>query len=209
MYDLLHNFFSLCRIDWTAVFTAFLAIIAFWQLRKINKTSSGDFLHRLKIDLLNDKSSLFFSIIDKNCLIFIKPEKDGIPYFKIILDDVNDGTIKNELVRKIKKIREGSYIVDSLEIDELLLGHIEDLGILEQKRILDIQIIYEAFDSYIEICWKNQSINEYVGYLRKTEGWDLYDKAEDIYNKCQTFGEKKARKRNTFRKPKTENRKPC
>jgi len=61
MYDLLSilkNNFILRRIDWTAVFTACLFIVAWWQLGKINKTSSADFMLKLKNDLFNDKTTL-------------------------------------------------------------------------------------------------------------------------------------------------------
>jgi len=52
------------------------------------------------------------------------------------LDFIKDDKIKNEIIRKIGKVRDGSYIVDAFEVDEYLLGHIEDLGILAENKFL-------------------------------------------------------------------------
>jgi hypothetical protein len=184
-----------CRIDWAAVFTAALVIIAFWQLRKINRTSSGDFLLKLKNDLFNDKTTLLIQLIDYNSLQFIRPENEEIPYFEIVLDFITDDKIKNEIIRKIGKLRDGSYIIDAFEIDEYLLGHIEDLGILAENKILNISMIYEEFSWYIETCLGNSHIQDYIDHQKKKEGWDIYDKAEYILNKCKKFGEKKIKKK--------------
>jgi hypothetical protein len=188
------NNFLLCRIDWTAIFTAALAIIAFWQLRKINRTSSGDFLHKLKNDLFNEKTTLLIQLIDYNSLQFKRPDDDKIPYFEIVLDSITNNKIKNEMIRKIKKLRDGSNIVDAYEIDEFLLGHIEDLGIFTQHKIINLSMVYEEFSWYIEKCWEDNNIKDYIEHQRKEEGWDIYDKAEDIFKKCKSFGEKKKKR---------------
>jgi len=199
MYDLLSilkNNFILCWIDWTAVFTACLFIVAWWQLGKINKTSSADFMLKLKNDLFNDKTTLLIQLIDYNSLKFIIPDNDQIPYFEIVLDFIKDDKIKNEIIRKIGKIRDGSYIVDAFEVDEYLLGHIEDLGILAENKILNVSMIYEEFSWYIETCLGNSQIKDYINHQKKKEGWDIYDKTETIFDKCKRFGEKKSKKKN-------------
>lgn len=195
LLSILKNNFILCHIDWTAIFTAALAIIALWQLRKINRTSSGDFLLKLKTDLFNDKTTLLTQLIDYNSLKFVRPLDDGIPYFEIVLDSITNEKINNEIVRKIAEIRGGSYIVDAFEVDESLLGHIEDLGILAENNILDISMIYEEFSWYIETCLQYSHIKDYIDHQRKKEGWDIYDKAEYIFDKCKKFGQKKIKNR--------------
>jgi hypothetical protein len=198
MYDLLSilkNNFILCRIDWTAIFTALILIVAWTQLRKMNKTSNAEFMLKLKTDLFNEKTSLLFSTIQIKCLKYITPKKGGVSYFEIEADRIEDLKIKNEIIRKIKNLRDGSYIVDSVELDELLLGHIEDLGILYKKKILDIEMIYEEFFYNIEKCWENQDIKNYIKHVRQTEGWDTYYELENIFNKCKAYAIKKERKR--------------
>jgi hypothetical protein len=44
---------------WTmtlAIFTLLLFIVAWWQLSKISKTSSADFIHKLKIDFFSKEA---------------------------------------------------------------------------------------------------------------------------------------------------------
>ena len=175
----------------TAIFTAGLFFIAWRQLRKINKTSSAEFLHKLKTDLLNDKSSLLISLIDIGCLQFITHKNEEESYFNINLDSIKNKLIKKELKRKIDKVREGSYIIESFELDEFLLGHIEYLGILEEKKILDIDMIYEEFSWIIQTCFENHDIKKYIKQQREKD-WDIYDKAESLAKKCNRFGGEKA-----------------
>jgi hypothetical protein len=192
--SLLKNNLILCRIEWTAVFTACLFIVAWWQLGKINKTSSADFLHRFKIDFFNDKTRLLIVLIEYDCLKYLKPIEDGIPYFEISLDSIKDTKTKDETRKKLEEIMNAISIIDAYEIDDLLLGHFEDMGILRKKKILEIEMIYEAFSSYIEICWENEAIKQYIKGERerkKEENWDLYDNFDDIYRDCNKFKRKK------------------
>jgi hypothetical protein len=193
----LKNDLILCRIEWVAVFTAGLLIIAWWQLGKINKTSSADFLHRFKVDFYNDISRVLITLIEYNCLKYVKPKENGIPYFEIKLDSITDDKTKNYTDSNVKRFLNDSYIIGAYEIDDLLLGHFEDIGILRKKKILEIDMIYEAFSSYIDICWENEAIREYIKEERtqKEENWDLYDNFEYIYNECKSFEIKKKRKR--------------
>ena len=202
MYDvivsIIKNNYILCRIDWTAVFTLCLLIVAWTQLRKINKNSSADFLHRFKNDFFNDKTRLLILLAEYDCLHYVKPKEEGIPYYEIVLDNIKDEKSKNETKRKIEKFINGNYIIDVYEIDDLLLGHFEDMGILNKKKVLTIEMIYEAFSTYIKICWENKQVREYIQHQREEEkNWDLYDKFEDIYNKCESFEKKKKRKKSS------------
>jgi hypothetical protein len=109
------------------------------------------------------------------------------------LEQIKDKVIKQMIINKIKKIMieievDGSYIIDAYELDDLLLGHFEDLGILYENKILDIHMIYEEFDWYIITCWENDDINEYIKYQREKEGWDIYKRFENIYQKSKLHG---------------------
>jgi hypothetical protein len=199
MYDvivrIIKDNYILCRVDWTAIFTLGILIVAWTQLRKINKTSSADFLHRFKNDFFNDKTRLLILLAEYDCLRYVKPKEEGVPYYEILLDNIKDENSKNETKRKIEKFLNDNYIIDVYEIDDLLLGHFEDMGILNKKKVLNIEMIYEAFSTYINICWENEQIQEYIKHQKEEEqNWDLYDKFKYIYNECKLFENKKKRK---------------
>ena len=174
-----------------------LLLVAWTQLGKIAKTSSADFLHRFKNDFFNDKTRLLFVLVEYDCFKYEYHDDNSIPYFEIMLDNINDEKTQNEIKRKIEKLINGNYIIDVYEIDDLLIGHFEDIGILNKKKILDIEMIYESFSSYIKICWENEQIQKYINHQREREekNWDLYDKFEYIYNECEIFEGKKKRKK--------------
>jgi hypothetical protein len=161
-----------------AILTLLLFVIAWWQLGKISKTSSADFIHKFKIDFFTEDTRKLIMLVDKKCLIF---KNDFIPYFEVRIDRFPDEIKSVEVIKSAtdKKIYTG------YEVDDFLLGHFEDLGILRSKGIIDIDMIYESFDWYIEKAWENEEIQKYIEVLKKEEGSDIYENFRDIYNACR------------------------
>jgi len=163
--------------------------IAWKELDEIKNTNSADFIHRLKKnDFFNEKTRNLITIIDLDALKFV--ENDNMQYFEIIEEKLKDfpGEIVNQLTQK------KFYTI--YEIDDLLLGHFEDIGLLEQKGILDTEMVYEEFSWYIETVYENCEIKKYIEWSRKDkEDEGIYDKLEYIYYKCKSFGKCKREKK--------------
>jgi hypothetical protein len=71
--------------------------------------------------------------------------------------------------------------------------------LFEQKRILDIEMVYEEFSWYIETAYENCEIKQYIEYSRKDDkDKDVYDKFEYIYYKCKSFGKCKLENKSKF-----------
>ena len=81
----------------------------------------------------------------------------------------------------------------AFEIDDDLLGYFEDIGNNESKKLIDIDMIYDTFSWYIKIIWENPAVQEYIKWQR-SEGADIYDGFEYIYNKSKSYGEAKEKK---------------
>lgn len=67
------------------------------------------------------------------------------------------------------------------------------MSIFEQKKILNIEMIYEEFSWVIDTCWNNDGIRKYVNLAREKD-WDVYDKAQYIADECKKFGMEKIKK---------------
>ncbi|HUD04602.1 MAG TPA: hypothetical protein VMR59_01290 [Patescibacteria group bacterium] len=146
----------------TAIATVLLFIFGYIQLLSLSRTSKSDFIHRFKNDFFTEETRKLFDLIDRNMIKFF--DKQANSYFQ-----KNDG--------KGKK-----YYTS--EIDDLILGHFEDLGVFEKKGVVDIEMVYELFDYYIETCKENSEVEK---YLVNAEG-DVYENLNYIYKKCKSFG---------------------
>jgi hypothetical protein len=155
-----------------SIFTLALFFLAWWQLSKLSKTSSGEFIHKFKTDFFTKETRQLIMLVDNNCLIF---KNDSFPYFEVKIDSKVPDQIKSAIDKEF---------YTGYEVDDYLLGHFEDLGIFRARRIIDIDIIYESFSWYIEKAWKNKEIQKYIKVQKEVEGSDIYENFEEIYNAC-------------------------
>jgi len=166
---------------------AFLtACIAWIKLDEIKNTNSADFIHRLKNDFFKAESRNLITLINLNAIKFIK--KGKIQYFEVVKEGLENfpEDIRNQLTQK--------KFYTTYEIDDLLWGHFEDIGLLERKGILNIEMVYEGFGWYIQITYENSEIKKYIESEENEEHKDIYDNLKYIYSKCKKFGEKKQKK---------------
>jgi len=175
----------------TAISTSGLFAVAWIQLGKSNKIASAEFLHKLKLDFFVEETQQLFILIDNDLLKFI----DGrLPKFRVI----KNGKYKE--VASSWKTKKDFYA--PYEIDDLVLGHFEDLGSLERSGIVDIQMVYDSFSWYIETAWKTHAIKDYLIWHERPENdetdmTDVYENYKYIYWRCLKYAiEKKQKKRN-------------
>jgi len=113
--------------------TALLVLVAWWQLRSIKKTSRAEFIKKFndsfftketrELVLLLSNSALEFSVLE------IKDkEDDRLPYLKL----------KGNVVEQLKTaglitVEDWRLGYNAFEVDDLLLGHLDDVGRYEKK----------------------------------------------------------------------------
>lgn len=185
--NILNVFLNPAAAFWTMV-TAIIAFVASWialvQLKHLTKTSKGDFLHKLKTDVFTKDSEELTYFIEYDLLDFV--ELDG-----------NTAVFKTKK-DKHKLVNNPAKVYTTTEVDRLLLGHFEDIGILEGKGLIDIDSVYEEFSEYLERTWENEAVKKYI---KKTVGGDYndtYSKFDYIYQKCVSYGKAKRGKQKMF-----------
>lgn len=146
------------------IFAAFLVWVAWEELSKLRKTSSADFIHRLDNDFFTPKTSNLVSLIDYEALEFC-PNEQGQPYFKVDFNKLNKTNLPEELKGYLSK----RMYYSTWEVDDSLLGLLENVGILERKGIVDFQMVYEVFSWYLKKAWDNDHIKKYIIYSRRCE----------------------------------------
>jgi hypothetical protein len=173
--------------------TLLFASIALTQLEDIENTNSADFIHKLKNDFFEEKTRILLTLIDLKAIKFI--DNGNTAYFEVIEDAPRLKDLPDDIKRNLTEKK--FYTLH--EIDDFLLGHFEDIGLFEQKRILDIEMVYEEFSWYIETAYENCEIKQYIEYSRKDDkDKDVYDKFEYIYYKCKSFGKCKLGSKSKF-----------
>ena len=158
-----------------AVATVVLMIVAGIQLRAIRSTSRADFIHRLNQLFFTDRTNtLLRALSDRNPTF---DENDGSPQFV-----------------------EGRLIVFTAdELDDHLLGPLEDVGIFEHLGAVELNAVYDEFAFFIYQVWKNPEIKKYILWSRKQpDGWDLYERLEEIYLKCEAYEKEKKQLRDLW-----------
>jgi hypothetical protein len=80
-------------------------------------------------------------------------------------------------------------VYSTCEIDDLVLGRLEDLGALEadERNLISFDLIYDFFSWYIRRTWGNEEIRRYVHGARteREEAGDLYKRRSLPYARLQ------------------------
>ena len=150
----------------TAVITALLAWVAWKQLGSLAKSSTSDFLFRLKSDFFTKEARKLVFLIEQDLFKF---EDAEIPYFSV--PDFNKPTLKPRL----QELGITESTVSTYFLDDIILGPLEDVWFyLSEKRITQNQV-YAVFSYYIEICAESRAIREYKNACRREPGCsDIY-----------------------------------
>ncbi len=185
-------------IDRVGLWTFFIAVIAWWQLSKGNKTTQADFIHRFTNDFFNYEARDLTMLFNNGLLKFkvrdiSEKDKDELskefPYFEIDKKLLSKIRISNEAKEKLDK----QEVYSAHEIDDNLLGHFESIANYERNGLINIQMVYETFSWYIEVAWENQEVKNYIQWLR-SDGEEFYDGIEYVYKKIKSYGKAKERK---------------
>jgi hypothetical protein len=146
----------------TAIGTLLLAWIAWKQLSGLAQTSRADFIFRLKSEFFNPRSKPLLFLIEEDLIDFILEGETG--YF--VIKDANDERVKS-LMRYFGFTENR---IPTQEIDDLILGILEDVGMFQRKGVITLEDVYGVFDTYVVEINDNPAIREYMKYSRGGRG---------------------------------------
>jgi len=171
----------------TTVITLVLAALAYWQLRKLVLTSRSDFIYRLKKDFFTDEARRLIFLIENGLLEFTSAT---VGYFQTVK------TQEGDTQTRMQELGITSSTVSTYLVDDILLGPLEDLGLLLKRGLVSLEETYEHFDTYVQICADGQAIRDYLQWSREGDGnEDVYDNFQELYERLEREGPKiRARK---------------
>lgn len=173
----------------TAIATIALCAVAYYQLnesnkaaRDQNKIAAETFLHNLKTDFFTPDARKLISLIEMDALKFRIVQKDSSKSEQrdlLLFEKV----VPSQFKPYVDSIFPGRSYFLSNEIDDFLLNHFEDLGILYNKHLITKTDIYDDFSYYIAVCHENTAIEKYIATLREdNRDNDIYKNFDLIYH---------------------------
>jgi hypothetical protein len=163
------------------VATAGLIYVGWIQLQELVKTSKADFLERMKREFFAIESRRFIFLIEHGLLIF-NVSKDNIGFFSV---KPTGSSVLRDAMRELLVDRE---IYTTFEMDDVLLGPLEDVASFEKMGNVDLKAVYLVFGQYVNDVMENDAIREYIEWARVDDrAPDIYDGLEELYRKLKKF----------------------
>lgn len=158
-------------LDRTAFWTATLAmialvgsILAFQQLRSIRRTSGADFTKRFADSFFTVETRLLLTLLMNSALEFeVRDICEGgkkvgeFPFFKIKRNVVS----QLEGIIELNKTKAG---YSAFEVDDLLLGHFDDMGWFVKCGLVDFRMADQMMGYYIAEVFDAPAIQHYLDY---------------------------------------------
>lgn len=166
----------------TAIATLLIAFIAWRELSKSRNVTTAKFIQDFDSRFFTPETRELITLFEFEEIEFVKENKgegklENLPedfsYFKVTMKDYRrKGDIPSSLADR-------TDIYTCYEIDDFLIGLIEDLGLFEQKGIVSFNFVNEVFGYYIRLLGDNVQIKNYISCIREEY------KDSEIYNKFE------------------------
>lgn len=174
----------------TAIATVGLAIIGRRQLNDLNKTAKSDFLNKLKNEFFTKDSRALLILLETSSLYFNK--ETGIDNF---------GVFEIRISKELDKYLNQSFDPErkyyyTQEMDDFLLGHLEDAGLLLKTGRITIEDANQQFQYYVNTVYDNKQIQEYIQWAKEQAGDDdIYSGLKYIYEELNKHERKRQKNR--------------
>jgi len=168
----------------TAGATFWLVIVGIRQLKGINKTSKEGFLEDLKKDFFTKEARFLLVLVQYDLLEFhtIQVKEDSAERFAYFsVKSINNPEMNKALMDIMV---DGKESVSSFEMDDFLLQHLEDVGFLYRKRIVDIIDVEQLFGYYIVTIFESGEVKKYIDWAKEDDP-DIYSNFEYVYHELK------------------------
>ena len=176
---------------WTFLIGVLAIGVAYSQLSSIKKTSKADFLKKFNDNFFTPETRNLITLLLNQAIEFYecpiydeKGEKsDRLPAFRIIAH-VRD-QLENAGLIKLENWRKG---YTAFEVDDLLLGHFDDVGRFEKKGLIDMGTAYHTFGYYFHELVENEGPVKAMLEHEDNEG--NYEHLEYINRKFKSYAKR-------------------
>lgn len=157
-----------------ALVTILLVWVAWEQLSAVSRTTSADFVLRLKRDFFSPETRTLVSLVANRWVRFVEVDASGneadIPYLAVQLGAIRNARLPDDV--KARLSHPATYT--AFEVDDLLLGPLDDVATLWEAGTLQTEQIRDVFGWYIELAWDTPEIKAYIDHQQREEDPEIY-----------------------------------
>ena len=168
----------------TAMATVSIAVIAWNELSKNRKIKSAEFINEFTATFFSPKTSELLMLFEFGLIEFIskntgenklKNLPEYFSYFKVRMEGYKRrGDIPGYLL-------DYTDIYAAYEIEDLLLGHFEDMGLFIDNKVMTKNFIFDVFGFYIVKTGQNKQIQNYICRMRREYNDDsIFKRFEEL-----------------------------
>ncbi|MCX6253312.1 MAG: hypothetical protein NTV31_02420 [Bacteroidia bacterium] len=184
------NAVELCTL-FSTLATLLLVSFTYLQISRYANSMKADFAHKIKIDFFNDEERLLMFLLNNELLEFkFYSNNDSsifYPYFKLNKEKAKH--FQNDSISLLSNVKD-SYT--TLEIEDILLNHFEDLNMYRINKIIGDDYLYNGFSSYVELVFENNEIQKMLNWLNTQSGSnDSYTGFRDLFKFLHLYESKK------------------
>jgi hypothetical protein len=150
------------------------------------RTNKADFIFRLGRNFFTLEARQLIFLIEEELIAY---ENASIPYFKI--EKMEEADVK----ARLEELHISHPTVSTYDVDDILLGPLEDVGIFKEAGLISLDDAYEEFDYYIQLCVDNDQIRKYIDDARsEPESSDVYENVLNLAVELKIYGKSKRTK---------------
>ena len=180
----------------TTASTLILMLCAIFQLQRYTNSMKADFAHKIKTDFFNEKERTIMFLLNNDMLQFtsIKDCNSNTSFSYFQVDKKKLMYFQNYSL-DILKNTQSNY--SSLEIEDIILNHFEDLNIYRINNIVGDDYLYNGFYAYVESVYKNTQIQKLITWLNTESGnKDSYSGFQDLYKFLNQYDNNQSKEMN-------------
>jgi hypothetical protein len=159
---------------WLVIATLLLVWAAIKQLSKIRKTTNADLIQKYNNEFFVESTRNIIMLLDNNALSYHEKEiithnncKCNVYQYFLIDDKIlNQLELSPDVLKDLREKR----VYTCYEIDDLLLGKFEAIGLFLKQGFMNKKYVFNHFSWYMELAWTNTEIQKYINKQRETHG---------------------------------------
>lgn len=157
--------------DIIAVLIALLSlVVVFFQLRIYTKTMNADFIFRLRNDFYSKKNKFIMFFIENDFIEFKENKEKGKEYESYFeINRVKVEKLQEQFSAFKKYAKETEYAIHIQDMDNYVLGYLEDIGEFNKRKVVDFTYILISFGYSILKVYENKAIIDYIKWVRASE----------------------------------------
>ena len=156
------------------------------------RAKKAELAERFREELLAPETKKLFFLASHGFLEFVRNQKNGVegmPYFAIV--HVQPPILKE----RMDQIYLGQRIVMTFEMDDQLLAPLQEMAYYVDKKAIRFADAFRIFGDYVDICFSNPEILNYITWIRRKPGAaGVYKSLEELHKRMRSHDAKRRAK---------------